>query len=365
MTLKLLNTAALTAVILAGSLTTASAHENDRTAPHAMDHAPIGVMGDHRHKKGEWMTSYRFMRMDMDGNRDGTNRLTPDEIATTIPNRFFGSPMQPPTLRVVPTNMTMDMHMVGAMYGVSDRVTLMGMTSYKRNEMDHLTYRGGMESDIRGEFTTVSKGFGDSSLTAIIGVDDGSKSTRQINANIGVSLPTGSNEKSDQILTPMGGTPSPRLPYPMQLGTGTYDLLPALTYFDREDKFGWGAQVRARLPLGENSEGYKLGTRGELTAWAAYEPAYWISLSGRLKAVSQNSIKGADATIMAPVQTADPDNFGGDYVDAIFGVNLAAQNGALEGHRMALELALPLRRDVNGPQLETDSVFTLGWQKAF
>lgn len=369
MTLKLLNaaaqTTALTAVIMTCDLTSAAAHENDKNAPHAMDHAPIGVMGDHRHKKGEWMTSYRFMRMDMDGNRDGTNSLTPDIIASTVPNRFFGAAGQPPTLRVVPKDMTMDMHMFGGMYGVSDRVTVMAMTSYKRSEMDHLTYMGPMGTNLRGEFTTTSKGFGDSSVTAIIGLDDGAKPSRQINANIGLSLPTGSNEKTDQILTPMGTTPSPRLPYPMQLGTGTYDLLPALTYFDRNEALGWGVQARARLPLGENSEGYKFGTRGELTAWAAYEPAYWVSFSGRLKAVSQGSIKGMDPVIMAPVQTADPDNHGGEMVEAAFGVNLAAQNGALKGHRLAFEVTLPLYRNLNGPQLETDYVISLGWQKAF
>jgi len=57
-------------------------------------------------------------------------------------------------------------------YVLYRQISLMGMTSYKRNEMDHLTYRGGMGREIRGEFTTVSKGFGDSSLTAIIGLDD-------------------------------------------------------------------------------------------------------------------------------------------------------------------------------------------------
>ena len=363
--MKYLNAAALTAVIIAGGVTTASAHENDKNAPHAMGHAPIGVMGDHRHKKGEWMTSYRFMRMDMDGNRDGTESLTPEQIATTVPNRFFGASGQPPTLRVVPTNMTMDMHMVGAMYGLSDRITLMGMTSYKRNEMDHVTFAGGMGPIIRGGFTTVSKGFGDSSVAAIIGLDDGAKPTRQVNLNLGLSLPTGSSEEMDDILTPMGGTPSVRLPYPMQLGTGTYDALPTLTYFDREEKLGWGAQVKARLPLGENEEGYKFGTRGEATTWLAYEPAYWISFSGRVKAVSQGSVKGSDPVIAAPVQTADPDNIGGERVEAAFGVNLAGQHGALRGHRLAFEISLPLHRDLNGPQLETDSVVTLGWQKAF
>ena len=93
----------------------------------SLDHAPIGVMADHRHKKGEWMTSYRFMHMDMSGNRDGTDSLSPEEIVTTVANPFANPPMMPSTLRVVPTDMPMQMHMVGGMYCLSDRITLMAM----------------------------------------------------------------------------------------------------------------------------------------------------------------------------------------------------------------------------------------------
>ena len=73
-------------------------------------HGPIGVMGDHIHKSGEWMISYRFMRMWMEGNRDGTNSIQPDEIVTTVNNRFANEAGQPNTLRVVPLRMYMDMH---------------------------------------------------------------------------------------------------------------------------------------------------------------------------------------------------------------------------------------------------------------
>ena len=95
-------------------------------------HAPIGVMGDHMHKAGEWMLSYRFMRMNMEGNRIGNNSVSPEDIVTTVPNRFFGNPNQPPTLRVVPTQMTMNMHMFGVMYAPSDVITLMAMAGRKR-----------------------------------------------------------------------------------------------------------------------------------------------------------------------------------------------------------------------------------------
>lgn len=78
----------------------------------ADDHAPIGVMADHAHKKGEVMVSIRHMHMEMSGNQIGTDRISPDEIAITIPNRFFGAPDQPPGLRIVPTSMRTDMTMV-------------------------------------------------------------------------------------------------------------------------------------------------------------------------------------------------------------------------------------------------------------
>ena len=40
-------------------------------------HAPIGIMGDHYHKTGEIMLSYRCMHMSMAGNRNTTFDLTP------------------------------------------------------------------------------------------------------------------------------------------------------------------------------------------------------------------------------------------------------------------------------------------------
>ncbi|MEO1652258.1 MAG: transporter, partial [Bacteroidota bacterium] len=87
---------------------------DERSAALPDAHAPIGVMGDHLHQKGEWMLSYRYMRMQMQGNRLDSDGVSPVEIATQVENIFFGSPMQPPTLRVVPTEMPMDMHMLGA-----------------------------------------------------------------------------------------------------------------------------------------------------------------------------------------------------------------------------------------------------------
>ena len=363
MKIKLLIGSALLAATLNVS---ATAHEGDGgNVTYATDHAPIGVMMDHRHKKGEVMLSYRYMNMEMDGSRIGTNSITPEETVTTVANPFFGTPGQPPTLRVVPTNMTMEMHMAGIMYGLTDRVTLLAMGTYNEREMDHTTFQGGMGTTVLGNFTTRSSGFGDTTVGALIGLDNGKTAHHQINLGLALSLPTGSITEEDQILTPMGGTPSPRLPYPMQLGSGTFDFKPSLTAFNRFGKWNVGGQAMANIRLERNSEDYKLGNIVELTSWAAYEPKPWISFSGRLKARSQGDITGQDALIVAPVQTADPDNQGGDTIEILGGINLAGQSGWMKGHRLAAEFGVPLYRDLNGPQLETDYMFTIGWQKAF
>lgn len=354
------------AVLGAASLSCALAHEGDGgTLTYATDHAPIGVMADHRHKQGEWMLSYRYMYMDMAGSRDGTDSLSPEEIVTSVANPFANPAMMPPTLRVVPTDMVMQMHMVGGMYGLTDRVTLMAMGSVATREMDHLTFQGPMGTTRLGAFTTEVSGLGDTTLGAIIGLDDGSYEHRQINLGLAISLPTGSIDETDQILTPMGTMPSPRLPYPMQLGSGSFDFKPSLTARTRRGDWSFGGQASGVIRLDENDEGYTLGDVVSATGWVAYEVSPAVSFSGRLKATSAGSIDGDDPAIRAPVQTADPDNHGGETVEALVGVNLAGQTGWQRGYRLALEVGLPLHRDLNGPQLETDFTLTLGWQKAF
>jgi len=331
-------------------------------------HAPIGVMGDHMHKAGEFMLSYRFMHMDMAGNRIGTDEVSPEEIVTTVPNRFFGQPMQPQTLRVVPTEMPMNMHMFGAMYAPTDWITLMGMVNYIDKSMDHITFDGPMGNTRLGTFTTESEGFGDTSLTALIRLFDKPRvdGNDHVHLNLGLSLPTGSITETDDILTPMGGTPTVRLPYSMQLGSGTFDLLPGITYTGRDGDFSWGAQYRATLRLeDENDEGYRRGHVHEATAWLAYQWEPWISTSLRVAGSSEGQIEGIDPNIMGPVQTADPDNYGGERVDLFAGVNLVGQNGDLRGHRLAFEVGAPVYQDLNGPQMETDWTLTVGWQKAW
>ncbi|MFZ1741836.1 MAG: transporter [Pontixanthobacter sp.] len=355
------------ALALATSLTpftAALAHD-----AYADDHAPIGVMADHAHGKGEIMFSLRAMHMEMEGNKIGGDDMPPDTIVTTIPNRFAGMPMQPPTLRSVPQAMRADMFMFGMMYAPSDAVTFAVMGNYTEKEMDMTVYQGGMGTTQLGGFSTSSKGFGDVKAVAIIPLmghpDKKADNRNELYLRAGVNVPVGSNTKTAQVLTPMNTTPTMRMPYGMQLGTGTWDFEPALTYKMRRGKFGLGVQGSASIKLGTNDQGYSYGDSYEGTAWLSYRPKQWVSLSGRVKARTMGPVDGIDPAIMGPAQGANPDYYGGERVDLIAGVNFVATHGSLAGHRLGIELGKPIYQDLNGPQLGGDWMLTVGWQKAY
>lgn len=302
-------------------------------------HAPIAIMGDHTHSAGEWMFSYRYRFMDMEGNREGTDNLSEADVL----QQFL----------VTPVRMTMEMHALGVMYAPSDDLTLMAMVPYVSKEMDHVTRRG-----VR--FTTNSEGLGDIKLTALYQVLN--QSRQRLHLNIGMSFPTGSIEERDN--TPAGDDQI--LPYPMQIGSGTFNLLSGITYLGQTDNWSWGSQAIATLRLGENSNDYRLGDQLMLTGWAAYNWTDWLSTSIRLNGQTWGNIDGADSRLNAMmIPTADPDRRGGTQLNLGFGVNLYAPSGNLKGSRFAIEFELPLHRSLDGPQLETDWQLTAGLQAVF
>lgn len=320
-------------------------------------HAPIGVMGDHYHKAGEMMFSYRFMYMSMQENLDGKESISPEKLVTSIPNKFSSLPMMPPTLRVAPTKMSMQMHMLGIMYAPNNRVTLMGMVNQIANKMDHVTFAGSMGTKRLANFETKASGLGDLNILGLFKVRESIKSRWHVTT--GLSLPTGSIEEEGIILTPMNKTPMVRLPYPMQLGSGTFDLILGLTHARKLRDWGWGGQWKSIVRLNDNNEGYSLGNQHQLTGWLSYHLNERISASTRLSFMHENTIEGRDASVTAPVQTADPDRHGGQRLDIGFGINAVLPKERL---RIGIELQAPSFQNLNGPQLSTDWNITLGIQ---
>ena len=135
-------------------------------------HGPIGLMGDHFHRKGESMVSIRYMKMHMNHNYLGTNKLF-DQNILELPNPTG----MPKNLSVVPQDMYMDMVMLGGMYAPSDYITLMGMIMLEQKSMDLRSYKPMMARDKVGDFSTRSSGLSSISMSLLFKIleRDGSK----------------------------------------------------------------------------------------------------------------------------------------------------------------------------------------------
>jgi hypothetical protein len=307
--------------------------------------APLGVMGDHSHETGELMLSYRFMRMAMNGNRGGF-----DDVSISRVLRDY---------MVAPERMTMEMHMFGAMYGVNDDLTLMAMLPYTRKWMDHVNRMG-------VEFTTASDGIGDVKLQALyelIDLDYELLPDRYMKQNLhlhfGFSVPTGDIDKKGD--TALG--PDRQLPYPMQLGSGTPDFRPGITYTTNFESITWGIQYMGTFRLGRNHRGYQLGDLHEVTSWGAYQWTDWLNTSFRLAYQNLGNIDGADSDLnIMLVPTADPDKRGMERLDALGSVDVIVPIPGIPENRIGVEFGRPIYQYVQGPQLETDWILTAGWQ---
>ncbi len=333
-------------------------------------HAPIGVMGEHTHNQGEWMFSYRYMRMHMEQTYDGDSVV---DSRSALANPPRGVAPGGGRYLVLPTDMETEMHMWGAMYGVSDNVTLSAMLPYIHRSMNHVRFDG-------LNFKTTSEGVGDLKLSSLIKVLD--QNQQRVHFTLGISLPTGSITEEDAVPNappPLrnAATRSRRLPYPMQLGSGTVDFLPGITYLGQAENFSWGAQANGVIRFYENSEGYTLGDEFNSTAWAAYKWSDWVSTSFRLAGKVWTDVDGRDPSIGTPlpgvvrgnnalvVPTADPEQRGGARIDAAWGVNVLIPHGFFRNNRLAAEFSIPVYQNLDGPQLGSDWMFTTGWQWAF
>jgi len=317
-----------------------SAAQHEHHHDHGAGYAPAGVMGGHMHEAGEWMFSYRYMTMLMQDNREGTSQLETSQVT-----RDF---------MVAPTKMRMDMHMLGAMWAPSSRVTLMLMLPYLYKVMDHVN-RAGVT------FTTTSRGPGDISATPMILLFD--RGGHRIHLGAGVSLPTGRID--ERAATPVG--PDQKLPYPMQLGSGTFDLLAGLTYSGQVNWWSWGLQPSAVVRLGRNKHDYRLSNTLKTTAWISRKLDEPLSLSLRASWEEWGDIKGHDTELnRAMVATAEPLLRAGERLDVALGFDLNGPAGSkMAGHRLAFEVGLPAYQYLDGPQLETDLTLSTGWQYSF
>jgi hypothetical protein len=297
--------------------------------------APIGVMGDHVHHEGGWMVSYRYEKMGMESYLNGTERRNWREIHQIYPTNAV--------------SMEMEMHMAEVMYSPTEDLSLMLMAPYTINRMVHHGHHGGMHGNAEME----TEGLGDVSLTALTPLWQ--SGSHKLLLNAGISAPTGSiKEKMDGEIAH----------YDMQLGSGSWDVLPGITYTGSSGDWSWGSQLAAVIRLHENSRDYRLGNRLTLSGWGARRLNDYTSVSLRLDGQEWGNIHGRDTALDATESPSnDPDAQGGRRVDLLAGLNFFLPEW--DGQRFAIEAGRPIYQKLEGPQMAADYRLTAGWQYAF
>lgn len=321
------------------------AHDWNSARPDS--HAPISVMGEHTHKTGEFMFSYRHMRMEMNSLVDGDRAISTSDL--------LGSS----AYTMAPSKMTMTMDMLGLMYAPNDSTTLMAMLPYVEKDMDMIMMSGSMPAmegmmsmAVPVQTSMKSSGLGDLKVGALQGIY--ASDQQKVHLNLMLSLPTGSIDEKNGL--------GQALPYGMQLGSGTYDLLPGFTYAAQYDRFSWGAQATATIRLSENDRDYTLGNRYQVQAWIQKPVHQRVSLSARLSHENWKSIDGNDKRLnamMSPLN--DPDLQGGERLVASVGFNVTLP----AGNRLAVEYSKELDQNLDGPQMALDDSLVIGWQLSF
>jgi Putative MetA-pathway of phenol degradation len=318
--------------------------------------APLGVMTDHIHNKGQWMLTYTFMNTMMSGNQMGTSKATDDRVYQNY--------------MMAPETMSMQMHMLMAMYGITDHLTVMAMGGYMTNSMSmnmdpNMMSMPGMVMPMGNtSMTSTSSGLTDTKVSALYNFSK--IAAQRIIGSIGISIPTGTIRATGTTILGDGQ----RLPYDMQTGTGSFAIDPDITYAHKHNSFYWGANAGADIKLNNNSLGYRYGNTYHATAWAGYQLLPFLSATFRAEDVMADKISGSDGQLANQIyQENDPTtvtaNYGGNWVNTYVGLNFYMMKPVLEHFRFMAEYGMPVYQNLNGTQMALHNDLFAGVQYSF
>ncbi|NOU23556.1 MAG: DUF3570 domain-containing protein [Methyloglobulus sp.] len=249
---------------------------------HHHDLAPAGVLFSHMLTQADkFMVGYRYMRGSEAGDMlHGTDAVDDARVVSQ------GCPVDSAGgCRQTANGMTMNMHMLDLMYAPTDWLNLMLMPQFVDMEMTlrplagSLPYLGGghVHGDPEASHGHTTGGVGDTGMYALIKLFD--TPMHHIHLGMGLSAPTGDvgirvRELSRKDLG--------FIHYGMQLGSGTWDFKPSLTYTGQAESWAWGGQLSGTKRLEDrNKSGYALGDLFQGTAWGSHSLTDWLSVSVR------------------------------------------------------------------------------------
>ena len=306
-----------------------------------------------------WSIGYRFVWARFDGNRDGTDDVSTEEMIFRPGQESRTTDNFP----VVPLRISQQAHLVEIGFNATDQLGLRLLIPFIYQETDHCSVVPGFES-----FLISSSGVGDVNLSASYPLWN--SGSHFILATAGLSLPMGSIDELGP--TPRDATMDTQLPYTMQIGSGTFDLTPGFVYSGRAETLRWGGELRGTLRLGETDRDYTLGNRLALTTWVKRRVNDWFEPSFSLIGQRWEEIDGEDTSLRIdtpdapspfpyPAAVTDPTKFGGTKIVAQVSAALRLPGDSFAGQSLDLEFGIPAYQSLNGPQPNEIWRIGAGW----
>lgn len=321
------------------------------------------------HDPSRLSLAYRYTRITFKGYRDGTDN---------IPNAALIGPPNGVTFPVLQDKIVQQAHSFEIAYAFTRRISARLIVPYIRQATDHNSIAGGPTF---ADFTIRSDGIGDTSLTGSFRAFDSDH--HSVVVNVGLSFPTGSIRKKGD--TPLPGTRN-QLPFTMQLGSGTWDIILSAGYQGRTDSLesthlallgsvGWGVQVLGKIRTGENDRNYRLGNRLIVSAWMSARPFQFVEPFLKLNTEIWGTIHGNDESSPGPIfptPVSDPGHFGGEKLVLTGGVTLRLPDlpegrfyAQLSKQSVTIEYGQPVYESLNGPQPRERRRLSVNWATSF
>lgn len=291
---------------------------------------PAGVMGDHIHKKGEFMGMYSGMYSKM----DGVYGMSEAESLA----KYGQSPQA----------MVMRMYMAMAMYGITDKFNIMAMGHFM--DMD-MTSSMKMEMMPKHTHSHESSGVGDVEITGLYSIFKDDK--QRLQANLGLIFPTGSVNKRHTMMDQEG-----RMSYMMQMGSGSYSLHPQFSWGLLQNKYEFGVQTGAIVRFNKNTYDYKFGNVYNLTTWAVRKVGKF-AFTSRLNYTQTGDISGRDSEL-DPSQIAmnDPKLQYRKQLDFLLGTNYNITHRV----KVLFEVGVPLCQKTGNGMMKNDYTVNISLQ---
>lgn len=309
---------------------------------------------------GDVMMSYRVQTMSQSGQMlDEDGRVSDAQVVAQ------GCLAE--QCRYAPSEMNMQMHMLDLMYAPKDWLTLMVMPQLMSMDMSFRDLDGRPlpspgEHEHAGSGGHHSGGFGDTVVAAVARLPQGGLSNWH--AGLGLSIPTG---KVDLELRRMFKIDGGLMHFDMQTGSGTWDLLPSVTYSAMKDQWSFGAQWSSIHRMGaKNSSGYRLGDQQQLSTWLGYTVTPALSFTTRGTYTYREEVEGDFNAYNARLGPMDyPYNQGGRLLEAGLGASYTIPSTTLAGSQFNVEWVVPLHEAPFGVQLEREPSLNASWTYHF